>query len=180
MDSERDGHENSKQHIRCLIKLKKVFKIRNNKTAAHFLYLQRRFPLPSLIGTPAKAGQDLTFRSSWYFVTLCTGLMSRSVSCSLWPRRCFKSCGFKEEKKDPVLSSKGQPSNPCNCQRCSRHRNTSSERSHTARKRTLLLRTPVLHADLPGLFPNTVFYTYLNTFQWLPFSHKYCRFRLKI
>lgn len=33
-----------------------------------------------------------TFRSSWYFMILCTGLMSRSFSCSLWPSCCFSSC----------------------------------------------------------------------------------------
>jgi len=32
-----------------------------------------------------------TFSSSWYFMILCTGLMSRSFSCSLWPSCCFSS-----------------------------------------------------------------------------------------
>lgn len=34
---------------------------------------------------------SLTFRSNWYFIIRCTGLISRSVICSLWPKRCFRS-----------------------------------------------------------------------------------------
>lgn len=33
-----------------------------------------------------------TFSSSWYFMILWTGLMSRSLSWSLWPSCCFSSC----------------------------------------------------------------------------------------
>lgn len=33
----------------------------------------------------------LTFSRSWYFMIRCTGLISRSVICSLWPNLCFKS-----------------------------------------------------------------------------------------
>lgn len=45
----------------------------------------------------------LTFSNSWYFIILCTGLINKSVSCSLWPRRCFKSCDFKGERKVSVV-----------------------------------------------------------------------------
>lgn len=33
----------------------------------------------------------LTFSSNWYFIIRWTGLISRSVICSLWPKRCFRS-----------------------------------------------------------------------------------------
>lgn len=32
-----------------------------------------------------------TFRSSWYFIIRWTGLISKSVICSLWPNRCLRS-----------------------------------------------------------------------------------------
>lgn len=38
----------------------------------------------------------LTFSRSWYFMILCTGLISRSVICNLWPKRCLRSCQTKE------------------------------------------------------------------------------------
>ena len=36
-----------------------------------------------------------TLSSSWYFMILWTGLMSRSVICSLCPSRCFRSYRVK-------------------------------------------------------------------------------------
>lgn len=46
-----------------------------------------------------------TFSSSWYFMILWTGLMSRSLSCSLWPNCCLRSCQVTK-KGESVLSKK--------------------------------------------------------------------------
>lgn len=40
-----------------------------------------------------------TFSRSWYFMILWTGLMSRSLSCSLWPSRCLSSCPQRPKHK---------------------------------------------------------------------------------
>lgn len=55
---------------------------------------------PNAFLRPAVHPASPTFSSNWYFMILWTGLISKSVSCSLWPRRCFKSCGFKGRKQD--------------------------------------------------------------------------------
>ena len=67
-------------------------------------------PLMSLVLPLSGLGprQSLTFSSSWYFVILCTGLISKSVSCSLWPRRCFKSWGFGGGRKGSWVLSFNQ------------------------------------------------------------------------
>lgn len=68
-------------------------------------YLPGPLPHPPILfsslneaSTEDSTSCSLTFSSSWYFIILCTGLINRSVSCNLCPRRCFKSCGFKRKK----------------------------------------------------------------------------------
>lgn len=46
----------------------------------------------------------LTFSRSWYFMIRCTGLISRSVICSLWPNLCFKSWWRYKGKMSVVMS----------------------------------------------------------------------------
>lgn len=38
-----------------------------------------------------------TFSNSWYFIILWTGFISKSVSWSLCPRRCFRSWGLQNK-----------------------------------------------------------------------------------
>lgn len=41
----------------------------------------------------------ITFSSSWYFMILWTGLIRRSLSCSLWPSCCRRSCRHVNQSK---------------------------------------------------------------------------------
>lgn len=47
-----------------------------------------------------------TFSKSWYFMILWTGLMSRSLSCSLWPNCCLRSCQETSYRKSVFESKK--------------------------------------------------------------------------
>ena len=49
-----------------------------------------------------------TLSSSWYFMILWTGLMRRSLICSLWPSCCLTSCRASG-RKQPDSTSVSSP-----------------------------------------------------------------------